>query len=69
MTMYSLNQTLEHRINMTVMTGGESLGGGYSSKNRVWLCAALKITFSSPPGSSLRPPFPNNSVPQEPTFI
>ena len=43
-------------------------GGGYSAENGVQLCAALKTLLSRPPDPSLKPPFQNFLVPQDPTF-
>ena len=43
-------------------------GGGYSAENGVQLCAALKTPLSRPPDPSLKPPFQNFLVPQDPTF-
>ena len=43
-------------------------GGGYSAENGVQLCAALKTLLSRPPDPSLKLPFQNFLVPQDPTF-
>ena len=43
-------------------------GGGYSAENGIQLCAALKTLLSRPPDPSLKPPFQNFLVPQDPTF-
>ena len=43
-------------------------GGGYSAENGVQLCAALKTPLWRPPDPSLKPPFQNFLVPQDPTF-
>ena len=48
--------------------GPWSRGGGYSAENGVQLCAALKTPLSRPPDPSLKPPFQNFLVPQDPTF-
>ena len=42
--------------------------GGYSAENGVQLCATLKIPLSRPPDPSLKPPFQNFLVPEDPTF-
>ena len=42
--------------------------GGYSAENGVQLCATLKTPLSHPPDPSLKPPFQNFLVPQDPTF-
>ena len=42
--------------------------GGYSAENGVQLCAALKTPLSRPPDPSLKLPFQNFLVPQDPTF-
>ena len=43
-------------------------GGGYSAENGVQLCAALKTLLSRPPDPSLKLPFQNFLVLQDPTF-
>ena len=42
--------------------------GGYSAENGVQLRAALKTLLSRPPDPSLKRPFQNFLVPQDPTF-
>ena len=42
--------------------------GGYSAENGVQLCAPLKTPLSRPPDPSLKPPFQNFLVSQDPTF-
>ena len=42
--------------------------GGYSPENGLRVRAALKTPFSRPPDRSLRPPFQNFPVPQDPIF-
>ena len=42
--------------------------GGYSAENGVQLCVTLKTPLSRPPDPSLKPPFQNFLVPQDPTF-